>query len=351
MNENQFNIMLWGPPASGKTWLVNAFRRQIELINKELQKKGLFELEMLDTDTGEPLPNIPLSKQYEPTQAIAVESITFRRKGLGRGPFFEVNTHEHVITLIDAPGGDTTGETLSKILEDGTDEDKARSAERPETVKALIKKSPYIIIMLEAGEIDDINNGTAAEEYLKQLQDLRKLLGSETQRYITFCLTKIDKISRGLEMVASQAVIEAVIKGRFGTKGPAILDEIGKFKKGSQHITTSWCAVSSVGYLNSNNKKVVNWHPEKGLLDQEAWKPVKVELPFFWAFEDIERKRIAQNLVGKSGLLYRLWGFNNAVAKMRAKSYLSYKDLPNVSPDLGLSVAQGEKNSKPEIYG
>jgi hypothetical protein len=126
--------------------------------------------------------------------------------------------------------------------------------------------------------------------------DIKALLDRLRKRhtYIAVCVTKIDSLGVYRDP-------ESLIEAYFGAEMFRLLES---YRNARQHITMEYFSVSAMGYLDPN-RQVPNFDPMKGeLQDANRWEPYRVESPFFWLFNEMEKERL-RNTSGFLGLFFR----------------------------------------------
>ena len=100
--------------------------------------------------------------------------------------------------------------------------------------------------------------------------------------YIAVCVTKTDSLGVYREP-------EPLIEAYFGAEMFRLLES---YKNAQQYITMEYFSVSAMGYLDMN-RQVPNFNPlTDNLQDLNRWEPYRVESPFFWLFNAMEKERL-----------------------------------------------------------
>jgi hypothetical protein len=268
-----FNVSaaLWGPVASGKTWLVYAFGRTLQTkYNREID--GLvYELETVNKSDFSHQPD-------DPTMGTEVFVFKFSRSRTLENYSQSISSFRHEIQIFDNQGGNTTNPFKS-------------NSDYPPNIRNTaildITHADIVVIVLDPRHTFYGENKTFLKtEYSRLVRELIRYLESDKNnhnRYYAVCITKADVIEGGI-YINPDALIEAY----FGE------DMINALKipdpKRIKTFTTS-----SAGYLINHGREISNvglCMDGTGLLDVENWQPYGVEFPFFWAFEEIEKQSL-----------------------------------------------------------
>jgi len=285
------NIALWGPPGSGKTWLIRAFSKELELYN---QKDVDFDYVLIDEDTQ------TLVRADAPIQAGSKDfedhllRFTRKPKPGKKGPKYEVCNQSHLINIRDLPGGWTID-----VIND------------PEKYDAALQgflNSKYIVAVfdhsLKSGEsapveaeynpgkassFDPSENSrdTYALWFTKFLELLSQNDAQPSQRFVALTLSKIDKLTW-------RRAPEEILATKFG---PNIRHLMNKYlyRQGVDisrlPVVLNVFSTTSAGYYGPHTPNI----DEDGNIKKiDKWMPRNTAAPFFWIFETIERQRIAR---------------------------------------------------------
>jgi len=298
-------IAMWGPSGSGKSWLIHAF-------GKTLLKYSMtdtdFLYEITDKD-GRPLDFYSLPN-VKPTATIEDQTFLFRRRGKKISEAHRISSHSHHISIVD-----NKGSSLSSLSDMAT--------------FTSLMDSPNIILLLDTSlqqrehflhiesgadkeDLFDIDSDPpilfTPEEYKSLVAKLLQLLSKSIsgERHIAVCLTKVD-----LLRVRGRNPTE-LVRMFFGADMYSLFREYSSIP----NINIEFFSVSSAGFIRDSNEIKSNFDFSTGnLLKTDMWEPFNVEAPFFWFFENIERKRIAE-----SGGLFASKLFGNS----RLKNYIPY---------------------------
>jgi len=326
MPPNDARIAFWGPSASGKSWLVDAFQQQLDLLDYE-DEDFSYTIEHSNIEDGEiKLPREPpkpgATKGLEDHDLLITRKPkkTFRRAGKGA-----VNTHTHRLQLRDIqgswawnldPGDDTTRTHFANatgviIALDHMLIADARGSRGPAENITTSRSSPvqddtdYILKDQDhtttSGGDEEIpptvpstvpapfgEGAYTKRQWTEKVGAVANLLKRTGKKYrIAVCVTKIDQCQ------TPHREASEVIEGLYGRNMHILLDEIRR------HFPVKEFCVSSAGYL-SDGKDTPNFDPnrevqqgQRGYLrDEDNWRPYNVLAPFFWMFEDQERQRL-----------------------------------------------------------
>jgi hypothetical protein len=258
------SVGLWGPAASGKSWLVNAFAHTLRAKYTEPLNGLRYELNSVWTEY--------LSNLYRAPNATQLNHWTnpqvfrFERRRTSNNPRESLSSFAHEISIFDY-----SGEHSQTLLLHDDDEFLNH-------VLVSVAKMDIIILAL-----DPIQPYLSKDEYAKLVERLFTVLDKinpNKKRFYAICLTKADVIPVNID-----ADPNGIIELKFGTKMIDIFKEVSKKHEIQTFVT------SSFGYIPGTDK--ANFDREKQqIVDIENWKPYGVEYPFFWAFESVELTRI-----------------------------------------------------------
>lgn len=268
ITEKPVTIMLWGPPNSGKSWLIGAFAHTMLNINRELEKNGhKFQLQMLDTTGNDLARDVD---RLSPTQYPRNNRFIFTReyRDDAKTLFDSVNVFRHNLQLYD-----TRGHYIFPPLGESLDSD---TEKHRDVALYWVKNSTCIMLILDPGAL-------SKEIYLEHLKLLRSHLHNR-RKYIVACVTKGDK-----EGLFSDPV--SAILWRFGKKvGQSVIDLLRGLNGDGHHVEVN--VVSSVGYyLTEEGDYKPNVDGDK-LINEYKWSPVRVDKPFLWLLDHVEKQRI-----------------------------------------------------------
>lgn len=279
------NIALWGTTGSGKSWLINAFAKELTWYT-ENDRDFIYSLR--DGD------NVPIRAIRTPNDQDIAATLraedhvwTFERRGRDKNSrSHQVSSHAHQIVVHDNPGSH-----LEKAAESGLSDESI--------VSSVFQNSQNIILVLDPTAVRDspiveANMSPLTKNdygmWMESLIDgvLAKNPGKKLR--IAVCISKAD-------LVQIQLTNEEIIKIIFGEGLLRALD--------LPNIEKRLFKVSSVGYIkkSSGGRRTSNIDDRKSgddknritLLDENNWNPINVVTPFFWQFEAIERERIRNN--------------------------------------------------------
>jgi hypothetical protein len=272
------NIALWGPKGAGKTWLLNAFMKDLDKYNTDTSNFSYF----LHNKTGmqTPLINGLDAETFGPS----VENETIRWEFQRRGKQLDkrshqVSTHTHDIAVHDNPGDWLTNAVSPN------------NSNRNALAVSMLRKSNNLIMVLDPTHVigtpipgEEINpNAPTKTEYAQWFSILMQFLKEqELQANIAVCLSKSDKIKVYLET-------KELIRVIFGENIIRILEKSG--------FNINYFRVSATGKINHIDGKTESNldHETQSIKDIDQWRPINVSAPFFWLFEIIERERIRKD--------------------------------------------------------
>jgi Type IV secretory pathway, VirB11 components, and related ATPases involved in archaeal flagella biosynthesis len=278
------DIYLWGPAASGKTWLLNALIRHINLMEVALRKeKSPFDLWMEDVLDH----RVSCSElESKATTDIDYVSYTLKRRYNIAGesnPSLELIqlacTHDHQISMLDGPGDVTTGELL---ITNNNEENRAKVL----SAQTRLKSAQYLIIAINGGiEHSGGTQKSIGKIYSDCLQRLINLNPADDQK-VYLCFTKIDKY------LGTAATAEAMLALLFENNANKIESQLRDLMKIRQEPLPAYFISSSGYYTDMEGSIKPNITSEGTLADPTAWRPYKVCEPFFNIFDDGEKRTI-----------------------------------------------------------
>ncbi|MFZ5858338.1 MAG: hypothetical protein ACOYZ6_16050 [Chloroflexota bacterium] len=303
----EVSVALWGPRGSGKSWLISALSRILNLkYDKEID--GLnYHLEKV-IGYGYQQGN---SFVREPAATVDTDStiINFERSRTSEKFGQSISSFKHKIQIFDHPGDETTGAIL---IESNTRENQEKVAR----IALNLAESDIVIIALDHSQFnywrqehyDNRDEWIEREKneyvgYLSRLFSVLESIRPDKKRFYAVCLMKADRID-DVQYNHPDGLIELL----FGKK---MLEAIKSINP--NQIKTF--AVSSFGYLPNSTRPNYDYNTTT-IQEPESWMPFGVEYPFFWAFEQLEK----QSLLGKFNK--SLWG--KLTAKSKIRKYISY---------------------------
>jgi hypothetical protein len=173
-------IAMWGPPRSGKTWLLHAFGKQLSEISEQ---DSNFDY-ILTNEEGIP---IMISSPPDPVPTMDYEDHvwTFQRRAKISSAAHRISSHSHRIIAHDGRG--------------------ANLVELDEMAQLTLLNSDCLLLLLDpVGDSPAKSNTTEANrppsrskrKYYSLVVDLLNLLESNPRRlkYLAICVTKIDAL-------------------------------------------------------------------------------------------------------------------------------------------------------------
>lgn len=273
MPENfSFNttIALWGASGSGKTWLLNAFGRELAWYN---ENDPDFEYSLKDIDDNYLLFNEPINAVSSPATSASEDYLwTFERRGKKKNSrAHQISSHAHKILVHDNPGDE-----LVKVINGEGNNDVVFSA---------LQNSTNFILLLDPLNIKDSPVGGSTSSELTK-SDYERLLGMLVEIVLrnnkgvrlAICLSKSDLVKIYLP---TDEIIRVVF-------GDGVLRPLN-----SPHVEKKFFRVSSVGTIRKHGKRTSNLSNGQSLDEPDRWSPINVAAPFFWLFEGVERQRIS----------------------------------------------------------
>ncbi len=299
MNRSR-EIALWGPSGSGKTWLMYSLGRALYGLRDPefaytLQDSSATVVRPVDVFTPP-----PQGGTQKPKDEIWIYQ---RRPRVSKYSARHIlSAHSHVINLHDLKGEETI---------------RLRDRITTET----LSDSEYILLMLDhtlvmSPQDEALAGGTSLglaqpeftqNQYAGLVRDLFDVLlysPNVENRRVAVCFTKIDLLN--VRKRPPGQLIEAYF-------GRHMVELLNNYKEQNQWEIEAFC-VSAAGYLPGRDNAPNYDVRTLNLRNPDQWEPYNVQSPFFWLFEDIERRRVRNS--GSPVLRFFFAG--------REKSYMKY---------------------------
>lgn len=303
----QASIALWGPSGAGKDWLLNAFARELNLVN---QSENDFIYEVLESQLGggNPVPFNPEAPRTIPSTGTEDREFVFRRIARVPDQAHQISAQTHHIMIHNDKGADlitALGDpavfeaTINNLLHSlnillvlSIPKEGRLSSDLPAESLAPVPEleQPEKIASLEdellspPQEAMDISLpnvlGTdwSARDYMKFMEAFFTAIGTTPRRNLAVCMSKAD-------LTNLKGDPWHILRRRYGEQLGRLL-EVHK-----QHHNISIFNTSAAGYIRRNGIVLSNF--ESGSLrDPEHWRPVNTTAPFFWIYETIEMDRL-----------------------------------------------------------
>jgi len=274
----EMNITIWGPPQSGKQWMLWSFVRELELINQIYPD---FRCEIFETYPGDDqLTPVRADPPLKPSVGKWRDFMWFfRRRPLKDDQAHHVSTFVHNMHISIVPG-----EEGIKSFFNLTEHEAVRSA---------LARSRFVIAILDPTRLSSTGNKNGVEidaiamkkttwnqeEYLKVVERLLETLATVRiqNRHVAFCISKMDQI-------AIREMDWLLLERLFGEQMVNLL------KYYQSQFAIDVFAFSSFGgqlkeYLSDDAFDGNNW---------TVWNPINAVAPFFHFFQEIERTAIRQ---------------------------------------------------------
>jgi len=273
MADQQFDtsIALWGATGSGKTWLLNAFGKELSWYNENDPE---FEYSLKDLDDNYLLFTEPLNVDVAPATEASEDHVwNFERRGrIKKSRAHQISSHAHRILVHDNPG---------KVLVDVVKGD-----EDNEVVFSALQNSTNMILLLDPTNVKGTPVASNSSEltktdYERLLAMLVEVILRKNQKVrIAVCLSKSDLVKIHLNT-------DEIIRVVFGDGSLRALN--------SPRVEKEFFRISSVGTYRKNGKRHSNLIDGQRVENPDHWNPINVTAPFFWLFEGVERQRIAKD--------------------------------------------------------
>ncbi len=264
-------ILLWGPPGSGKTCLLNAFAREIHFLSKNNE---FSEYSLFDKRSHVPL-SFLWSKEFAAPTTKA-EDFDFVFINSIKKP--KLKSIEHTIRVYE-----DRGDALIQALNQSKNQTMAGSSLQEAThIIALIDLTLIADSALEK-HLPKSRQAISKIEYLNYIQRLIQIASERAYPLnMAICLNKMDL--SGLRWEDPKTIIEIYL-------GINFLETIMYHSRGN--INISFFVTSAMGYYyDKEGFEHPNYSNNKnGPLHEEEWQPWNVSAPFFWMFDQIERQQ------------------------------------------------------------
>ena len=283
-------ITVWGPTQSGKDWLYRGFVKALEEYTHKSEDFDFKLQKKHPTDKDFTLVRVEPPDGIVPTSAGEDYIHVFSRKpklARSNDDKLKISAYTHYINFHNNRGSDLVAALLDP--------------ERFETALLPVKRSPYILVILDpnfeqsealslsAEDIEEypemaLKPGLTKAQYYEILTILLETLANEKipNRQVAVCITKTDmlKISSNDTWYLLERVFGQRIQRLFYNYKSIFNIEV--------------FATSAAGYVVKRGKFEANFSDGK-LLDQENWNPVNCAAPFFWMFQKKEIEQIKKN--------------------------------------------------------
>jgi hypothetical protein len=284
-------ITLWGVTGSGKSWMLNAFGRELEWYNKF---DGDFTYKLYEMDERE-----NALKEYKPIARLDSKTVPATLQWSDKVWIFErkfrvatlrrrVSSHRHKIIIHDNAGMDLTaaaGGIVGRVVQ--------VEKKRVDGAKRTLEVADGVILLLDPTGIEDaiVASTSSAEkisqeDYTALITQVLELATKQGNRKlkVAVCLSKSDSLRLELP---PRDLVEVFF-------GKELIEEFDKRKK--RGVDVRYFRFSAVGsYFDEQGIKRPNLAEDgQGIANENAWNPVHAASPFFWMFEAIEKERVAQ---------------------------------------------------------
>lgn len=279
------NIILWGPPSSGKTTLVKAFIRKLSLLSADDTD---FFYVATNWQTNYPFDPELLEQKAPGTQFEADELIAVERKPKQKTPQHDYScAYEYLVHVRDLEGG--------RALLSAQDNN-------------ILLNADNLVVTVDGARFT--NKIPSEHKYSIDLNNLRTRLINEKQKRgqkvnIAFCVTKGDKFNMVSGPGGSLEMTQTDVLDKIKQEDKLLYVAIEQFRNESDIFHCHVFFTSSTGWYFKGGEKHDNHSEpqddnEKWLRDTERWDPVAVTDPFFWIFntyeEEQEKLKDQQNL-------------------------------------------------------
>jgi len=287
----QSRVTLWGVKGSGKSWMVNAFAKELEWYNR-FDAEFTYSLYEHDELNNSLKKYTSLARLDNKIVAATVRSMdkawVFERKFRVDDLRHRVSTHQHKIIVHDNAGADLT------VAAGGTSVENVGQTQVDAAIKTL-EAADGVLLLLDPTSVEaspvftqKVTEKRSRGEYEELItQVLAISVKNKKKLRVAVCLSKSDSLQ--LELTPKDLV--EVIFGR------QLIDHLNGLEK-LEKIVTQYFRFSAVGsYFDEMGIKRPNLTDDgDGIRNGNAWNPVHAASPFFWIFEAIERARVSQPL-------------------------------------------------------
>jgi len=301
-SKEETTIGFWGTTSSGKTWLLNAFLRQILLMmtdtnlafklwkENDISREKILSL-LDDMNLFDEYKLFQNGKYLQPTSR-KEEGYYYILRGEHNGKRFlpGVNSHFHKIFVTDEQG---------RIF--ASDPKSDDSCTRRESVASR----DFIVVALDVESTGEKRSRTDADivEMITSVRRLGSLIKiSRKPKKISFCLTKSDEFGdffayhtrKDGGIFSEKSFVLNLLLQRFGNaRGNELLEVLEEIES-LRNVASRYFAVSSCGYLDGEINIEINASSKVARpKDPDLWSPVNVENVFLWHLDKIEKDRIA----------------------------------------------------------
>jgi GTPase SAR1 family protein len=286
-------IALWGPPNSGKTWYILAFKRKL----KEYKNDPDFHYNLFNGDQtlGETIQDEAGSKIDVPitinpgeiqgvqgTAGLEDHIWTFKRQKKQDTPSHVFSEYSHTISIVDDRGQSTLDLKSNATVYN-------------------LKSANSILMVLDPTTLTTVGGEISGKytplDYASRVESFFQLLitAPQPERHVAICINKIDQLH------VKQREPEELIQMFFEKEMNSVIQDY------KNKFILKLFAVSAAGYIKEGFTSKANFDVTNGqLIDPNNWKPYNVESPLFWLFENIERKKIGRSKEQISGGLGKL---------------------------------------------
>ena len=291
------NIALWGPYASGKSWLLCSFPKDLEYYNRLNDQENQFFYSLREYLPGKPdplpvIPGPPVSIMPAPHLMTFMYRFNRVPRTLDRRLRSSAQDHEVLLSKIkwkdlvqglDDPENfagsmNALVQAQNHVIALGIPYDEMMS--EPPMVPGLEQPDP----MMGFSHRRDSRLGIfipSQDELVISMQGLLQKLGTQRRCNLAFCLTKADQLKK-------TGSPWDLLEYRHGRKLRNLLELYRKFHNIQVFVT------SAAGYLQVDGRVVPNIAGGE-LIDPNCWQPVNTAAPFFWIFEQLEHARLQKN--------------------------------------------------------
>jgi GTPase SAR1 family protein len=320
MDETNVNrIVFWGPQSSGKTWLLNAFLKKIEILNRKIKPLG-HSLVMQRQVEGKWVDIGHIESVNEgPTPGMKEIYYRLLRGRTENGVLPQVNNQCHEILVVDNAGGLFEKGNRGKVDQNTV----AMAMEK-------VKNARYLILALNSGMKENTVDGAIVEN----LNELSEYINDSSKgKFIAACLTKVDTLAEELVVELynrDKSELRSLLIRSFGEKYVDRIYDALQALRCDEKNQVELFATSAIGYYYLNGRKTPNITQNANgaeVADPAHWYPEEVEHPFFWLIDIIERKRLS--FLPKEKSIFQIMMGSKTITETRTAEnvYMPYEQL------------------------
>lgn len=292
--DDDLAVTLWGVMGSGKSWLVNAFAKELEFYSRLDEFDYELCLANEQADECEKLIAAPTltGALVDNTKEADDRAFVFKRKckdDFSGSLAHQISSFCHSVVVHD-----NAGKQLEKAVSKSNSEaDPAIDIPLTRIAIETLKRANGLILMLDPTTVEDTpvktvdTNLHSRKEYANWMKNLFEKIDKKT--YIALCLSKADIIPFYLPPAE---LVEAIW-------GKEMTGVINNYANKQGKIIIKHFRVSAAGtYLDDNQKRLSNFDPKNNggsIKEADKWVPLNTAAPFFWIFQEFEKQKLQRS--------------------------------------------------------